>query len=269
MPNICFGLHQALRNPVAPIPDAGASTFYSAMSNVDLKIGNGNSSAVALRTHFAQHSFISHVDIQIGNGKAGMFDVGNEMEDVRFFGGDYGIYTFKPSPGWQFMMVDTYFEGQRKAAIKSQEAGLTIVRMSVKNVPTVIETNPGFYEKLFMEDSRFENISGPALTISNENNAYTQFSLRNIDCNKVPVFAGFPASGKTIPGAGTIYKVKQFFHGLQMADLTAKPVHNTINEIGSVEIISGTCKKRHSRISGNQNVGKPENLWRKRGRRYG
>ncbi len=69
------------------------------MSNVDLQIEDGNPFAVALRTHYAQHSFIEHVDIHIGNGLAGMFDVGNEMEDVRFFGGEYGIYTTKPSPG--------------------------------------------------------------------------------------------------------------------------------------------------------------------------
>ena len=70
--------------------DAGAGTFYSAISNVDLKIEDGNPHAVALRTHFAQHSFVSNVDIWIGKGKAGLFDVGNEMENVRFFGGDYG-----------------------------------------------------------------------------------------------------------------------------------------------------------------------------------
>jgi len=33
-------------NPI-PIPDAGASTFYGAMSNVDLRIDEGNPSAVA------------------------------------------------------------------------------------------------------------------------------------------------------------------------------------------------------------------------------
>ncbi|GGN00681.1 hypothetical protein GCM10010967_38680 [Dyadobacter beijingensis] len=214
-----------------PVPDAGASTFYSAMSNVDLRIGAGNPSAVALRTHFAQHSFISHVDIHAGSGKAGMFDVGNEMEDVRFFGGEYGIYTFKPSPGWQFMMVDTYFEGQRKAAIRSQESGLTIVRMTVKNVPTVLEINPDFYEKLFIEDSRFENVSGPALVISNENNAYTQVSLRNVDCKKVPVLARFRTSGRQIEGQGDIYKVRTLTHGLQMASLDARPAHTTTQEI--------------------------------------
>ncbi|MCF0070354.1 SMP-30/gluconolactonase/LRE family protein [Dyadobacter sp. CY261] len=219
-----------------PIPDAGASTFYSAMSNVDLRIGAGNPSAVALRTHFAQHSFISHVDIYAGDGKAGMFDVGNEMEDVRFFGGEYGIYTFKPSPGWQFMMVDTYFEGQRKAAIRSQESGLTIVRMTVKNVPTVLEVNPNFYEKLFIEDSRFENISGPALVISNENNAYTQISLRHIDCKKVPVLVSFRESGKQIAGKGELFRIKAFNHGLQMAAIDAKPVHTTTQEIETLKI---------------------------------
>lgn len=226
-----------------PIPDAGASTFYSAMSNVDLRIGAGNPSAVALRTHFAQHSFISHVDIHAGEGKAGMFDVGNEMEDVRFFGGDYGIYTFKPSPGWQFMMVDTYFEGQRKAAIRSQESGLTIVRMTVRNVPTVVETNPDFYEKLFMEDSRLENVSGPAFIISNENNAYTQISLRNITCKNVPVLAGFREGRKQIPGPGELYKVKALNHGLQMAAIDVKPVHATTQEIETLKIDPAPVQK--------------------------
>ena len=99
--------------PGKEVRDAGAGTFYSALSNIDLKIEDGNPSAVALRTHFAQHSFVSHCDIQISNGKAGLFDIGNIIEDVKFLGGEYGIYTTKASPGWQFMMLDTYFEGQR------------------------------------------------------------------------------------------------------------------------------------------------------------
>lgn len=94
--------------------DAGAGTFYSAISNIDLRIEDGNPHAVALRTHFAQHSFVSHVDIYIGKGKAGLFDVGNEMEDVRFFGGEYGIYTTKTSPSWQMMILNTYFEDSVK-----------------------------------------------------------------------------------------------------------------------------------------------------------
>ncbi len=214
--------------------DAGASTFYSALSNINLEIEEENPSAVALRTHYAQHSFISHVDIRIGKGKAGMFDVGNEMEDVRFFGGEYGIYTTKPSPGWQFMMVDTYFEGQHTAAIKTQEAGLTIMRMNVRNVPEVIDIDSNFHERLFMEDCRFDNISGAAITISDEDNASNQVSLRNIDCRNVPVFVSYRRSGKQTPGTGAIYKVQHFMHGLQMDSLGADPVIKTIQQMQSL-----------------------------------
>ena len=157
-----------------PVNDAGAGTFYSAISNIDLKIEDGNPEAVALRTHFAQHSFVSYCDIFIGMGKAGLFDVGNEIEDVRFFGGDYGIYTTTASPGWQFMMLDTWFEGQRIAAVKTQQAGLTIVTMTVKNIPEVIKVDPNYWEKLVMEDCSFENVKDPAISFDNEGNANMQ-----------------------------------------------------------------------------------------------
>lgn len=213
------------------VNDAGAGTFYSALSNVDLKIESGNPFAVALRTHYAQHSFISHVDIQIGSGKAGMFEVGNEMEDVRFFGGDYGIYTTKPSPGWQFMMTDTYFEGQRKAAIKTQEAGLTIVRITVKNVPTVIDVDSNYNEKIFIEDGCFERVSGSAFIISNEENAFTQVNIRNVNCYRVPIWSELRNSKKQVLAPGDIYNVKNFTYGWQMEDLGEEPVCKVVKEM--------------------------------------
>ncbi|MCW3118680.1 MAG: gluconolaconase [Chitinophagaceae bacterium] len=229
-----FWFVNGMKTAGKPVYDAGASTFYSALSNVNLKIEDGNPFAVALRTHYAQHSFIAHVDIYAGHGKAGMFDVGNEMEDVKFFGGDYGIYTTKPSPGWQFMTTDTYFEGQRKAAIRTREAGLTIVRMRVKNVPAVIDMMPEFHERLFMEDCHFENVSGAAITIGLEDNAKNQVSLRNIDCKNVPLLVSYLQSGKQTKGAGSIYKVKNYMHGLQMDSLQAEPLIHTIEEIESL-----------------------------------
>ena len=83
--NYMFWFTGSVVEPGKSVNDAGAGTFYSALSNIDLKIEDGNPEAVALRTHYAQHSFISHCDIYIGKGKAGLFDIGNEMEDVRFF----------------------------------------------------------------------------------------------------------------------------------------------------------------------------------------
>jgi hypothetical protein len=122
--------------------DASAGTFYSAMSNIDLEIKDGNPAAVGIRAHYAQHCFLAHMDIRIGVGRAGLEDIGNEAEDLHFYGGEYGIVTIKPSPGWQFTMTDSSFEGQRQAAIKSEEAGLTLFRVQFKNVPTVFSINP-------------------------------------------------------------------------------------------------------------------------------
>jgi sugar lactone lactonase YvrE/polygalacturonase len=226
-----FWFTAGLQLPGQPVQDANAGTFYSALSNIDLRIEDGNPVAVALRTHYAQHSFIAHVDIHTGSGKAGMFDVGNEMEDVRFFGGEYGIYTTRTSPSWQFMMVDTYFEGQRKAAIKTQEAGLTVVRMQVRNVPTVVEINPDFTEKLFMQDCQFDNVTGPALVITEESNSNNQVNLLNIDCRNVPVLASFRQSGKQIAAPGPFYKVNSFTHGWQLDELGAEAAVKTTQDV--------------------------------------
>jgi sugar lactone lactonase YvrE len=212
------------------IRDASAGTFYSALSNINLTIEDGNPSAVALRTHFAQHSFISHCDIHTGNGKAGLFDIGNMIEDVNFFGGEYGIYTTKASPGWQFMMLDTYFEGQRKAAIKTHEAGLTIVRMSVKNVPSVILVDKNYWEKLYMEDCRFEDVSGPAIEVSNEGNAHMQVNIRNLSCKNVQILIHYPELNTNTTAPSQIYSVKKFIYGLQMDDIDSEAKINTTYE---------------------------------------
>ncbi|MEI7524474.1 MAG: glycosyl hydrolase family 28-related protein [Mariniphaga sp.] len=221
--NYMFWFTSSVAEPSGSVNDAGAGTFYSALSNIDLKIDDENPAAVALRTHYAQHSFISHCDISIGQGKAGMFDVGNEMEDVRFYGGDYGIYTTKASPGWQFMMLDTRFEGQRKAAIKTREAGLTIIRMKVKNVPRVIEVEPNYWEKLYLEDCRFEHVTGPAISFEDEGNANMQINLRNIICQNVPVLINYLKSNRQTTAPGEIYNVGKYIYGLQIKDLDKTP----------------------------------------------
>jgi hypothetical protein len=206
------------------VRDAGAGTFYSAICNINLKIENGNPQAVGLRTHFAQHSFVEYVMIDAGNGKAGLFDVGNVMHHVAFYGGEYGIYTTKTSPSWPMMMTDTYFEGQRKAAIMTREGGLTIVRMKAKHMPVVIEIEENYNDRLFIEDSRFEHIGGPALIIGNKNNPTNQISLRRIDCREVPVLVYDRKHGNEIRGSGHIYRIKNYTHGVHMDSLTADPV---------------------------------------------
>ncbi|MHB1023514.1 MAG: glycosyl hydrolase family 28-related protein [Acidobacteriaceae bacterium] len=207
--------------PTSNVVDANPGTFYSAMSNIDFEIHNGNPAAVAIRFHVAQHCFLTHIDFHIGSGLAALHDIGNEAEDLHFYGGQYGIITRRPSPGWQFTLLDSTFEGQRKAAIKEHEAGLTLIRDRFENVPEAISIDPGYAEELWVKDSRFENISGPAMTISNEFNPRTEINLENIICYRVPRFAFFRESSKSIAGPGELYRVETFSHGLTIAQIGA------------------------------------------------
>lgn len=203
--------------------DANSGTFYSSILNVDLRIEDGNPNASAIRAHFAQHCSISNVNIYIGNGRSGIVDPGNHLENVGLFGGEYGINTVKTSPGWPIMLVNSYFEGQRKAAILTNEGGLTIVRMHAKNAPTAVEIKEGAPDRLYMEDCLFENISQPAVILTNANNSATQINLRGIQCSNVPRFALERFTGREVAGTGKLYNVTNFTYGFNMDDLTMEP----------------------------------------------
>jgi len=203
------------------IADANPGTFYSAMSNIDFEIGNDNAAAVAIRFHVAQHGYLAHMDFRLGSALAGLNDVGNEAEDLHFYGGRYGILTKKPSPAWQFTLIDSTFDGQREAAIRENEAGLTVVHTEFRNVPTAIAIDPRYSDQLWVKDSLFENISGPAVIVSNENSRMTEINLEDAACRKVPVFVRFRESGRQLAGPGEIYTVKTFSHGLTLAGLGA------------------------------------------------
>ena len=200
--------------PNNAIADANPNTFYSAMSNIDFEIGEGNPAAVAIRFHVAQHAYLSHMDFHIGSGLAALNQVGNEAEDLHFDGGRYGILTEKTSPAWQFTLIDSTFEHQRDAAIREHEAGVTLIRDTFRNVPTAIDIDPQYSDELWAKDCRFENLSGPAVIISNEKSPHTEIGFENAVLKDVPIFALFRESGKTVPGKGVIYRVTNFNYGL-------------------------------------------------------
>jgi hypothetical protein len=200
--------------PAIGVVDANPGTFYSAMSNVDFEIGDGNPGAVGIRFHIAQHCFLTHMNFHIGSGMAALHDIGNEGEDLHFYGGQYGIMTGRPSPGWQFTLLDSSFDGQREAAIKEHEAGLAIVHDTFRNVPTAIEIEPQHIEELWIKNSRFENISGPAIVISSEKSRLTEINAEGVLCDRVKAFAQLRESGRVFSGKGQIYVVSNFTHGL-------------------------------------------------------
>jgi len=196
------------------VADANPNTFYSAMNNIDFEIGDGNPAAVAVRFHVAQHSFLAHMDFHLGSAMAGVYQAGNEAEDLHFYGGRYGVLTEKTSPAWQFTLIDSVFEGQSEAAIREHEAGLTLIRNTFRNVPKAIDIDEGYPDQLWVKDSRFENITRPVVTISLEKSPLTEIGFENAVLSNAPVFARLRESGKTVPGKGPVYEVKNFTYGL-------------------------------------------------------
>ncbi|MGV8095005.1 MAG: glycosyl hydrolase family 28-related protein [Mangrovibacterium sp.] len=215
----------------SPIRDAWASTFYSGIRNVNIRIEPGNPAAIAVRFHIAQHCFLSHMDFYLNDGNIGVEDIGNEIEYCRFFGGDYGINTGGTSPGWQSLLIDSYFENQQKAAIRTHDAGLTIIRNYFKKMPTAIDIVEGFPEKLWISDSRFEEIGSHAIIISHESNPRTQINLENIVCINVPNFVLMRTSGQQISSSHKQYRMKEFVHGLIYEDLVNHPVLTTRHDM--------------------------------------
>ncbi len=128
--------------------------------------------------------------------------------------GATAILTEKTSPAWQFTLIDSEFEGQSEAAIREHEVGLTLIRNTFRDVPKAIDIDEGYPDQLWVKDSRFENISGPVVTISLEKSPLTEIGFENAVLSNVPVFAKLRESGKMVAGKGAIYEVKNFTYGL-------------------------------------------------------
>ncbi|MBN2281516.1 MAG: gluconolaconase [Candidatus Marinimicrobia bacterium] len=222
--------------------DAGAGTFYSAISNIDFRIEPGNPKAIALRTHFAQHSFVSHCNFYIGDGYAGIYDLGNEIENLKFYGGEYGISSSRTSPGWPMMMIDLYFEGQRSAAILSRNTGMTIISMQVNDVPVAVELQHGISDRLFMENCLFKNVR-KGVVIGVEEKAGSQINLLNVICQNVDVPVHFTPSGQNIEGKSNQYVIKNFVHGLVMEDMVDNSRYRTVSELEDIDSVPANLDK--------------------------
>lgn len=199
--------------------DANAATFYSAISNIDFRIEGRHPGAICLRAHFAQHGFISHCHFELGDGLAGIYDVGNEMEDLTFVGGDYGIVCRMCSPGWPFALLDSVFQGQKKAAVLTSRTGFTGFRLKISDTPRAFGIyQEGSWEKLFLEDCIFENISNAAVSFYQEQKVIQQTNLRQISCKNVPVLVRKENSGKCLTREEPMYHVEDYVCGYYLDD---------------------------------------------------
>jgi hypothetical protein len=199
--------------PGGPIVDATEFTFFSGMSNIDFELQDGNPAAIAVRFHVAQHSELTHMNFRVGTARAAVEDIGNQASDIHVEGGEYGIITKRTAPVWQFLLMDSSFEGQRAAAIKTQEAGFTLIRVSFSNMPVALQISPGEVEQLYGRDLRMENISDAAFAAGNARNPHSAVTLVNVACSAVPHFS---AGEQGIKAPGRHYVVERFSQGLMI-----------------------------------------------------
>jgi hypothetical protein len=188
--------------PGEPVVDANEFTFYSGISNLDFEIGEGNPAAIAVRFHVAQHSFLQHMRFQVGDGRAALEDVGNGAIDLRIEGGEYGIISVRTSPAWQFLLMDSSLTGQRRAAIHTQEVGMTLVRDRIARTPVAVEITPGMTEQLYGRDLVLEDIGQSAVVLGDAQKAHNEVTLDHVECRNVPQMI----EGET--GANGMFAVK-------------------------------------------------------------
>jgi Pectate lyase superfamily protein/SMP-30/Gluconolactonase/LRE-like region len=185
-----YMLQFASRRPAAgdPVVDANEFTFYSGISNLDFEIGVSNTAAIAVRFHVAQHSFLQHMRFQVGDGRAALEDVGNGAFDLQIEGGEYGIISVRTAPAWQFLLMDSSLKGQRRAAIHTQEVGMTLVRDRIAHTPVAIEITHGMTEQLYGRDLVLDDISQSAVVLGDARKAHHQVTFDNVACRNVPQF---------------------------------------------------------------------------------
>lgn len=211
------------------IQDAFNTTFYSGISHINFQIQQNNPFAIAVRFRAAQHSSLEHIRFTINDAKAAVHHIGNEIEHCDFRGGDYGIMTKRTSAGWPVLLLNNNFNNQRKACIRTKEAGLTALYCSFRNAPRVIQIPPHQYEHLYMEQCVMENINKTAIEASHtiipqhspmfnpglqEDDDHLQFlNLKSIECKQVPTILRFRDTNQALTTQETNYTISTMTHG--------------------------------------------------------
>jgi sugar lactone lactonase YvrE len=197
------------------VSDASEGTFYSSMANIDFEMQDGNPAAIAIRFHIAQHCSLQHMDFHVGSCRAALEDIGNQASDIHVYGGTYGIITKRTAPVWQFVLMDSSFEGQKESAIHTMEVGFTLFRVRFSHMPIALQIAPGEVEQLYGRDLQMEDIGTAALKAGNTKNTHSEITLTNIACSNVPTFY---QGDEKVAAPSQNYMMDRFTLGLEIAD---------------------------------------------------
>jgi sugar lactone lactonase YvrE len=201
------------RQPDGTVVDASEFSFNCAMSNIDFEVGEGNPTAVCIRFHVAQHSYLSYMNFKVGSALAAMEDIGNQASNIHITGGKYGILSTRTSPNWQFLLMDSTLENQTLAGIRTQDVGFSLIRCSFSHMPLAIEIPQGQTDQIYGRDLRFDDISQAGIKFGDAKNFKHQVTLENTACSDVP---NFIAGGEKIDAPGKFYIVDHLSAGLEI-----------------------------------------------------
>lgn len=156
------------RRPVGgPVTYANNDTFGSGLINVDIAIGAGNPRAIAVRFGGAQLCILQDLDIDTGDGWAGIDHNANLIQRVRVRGGAVGLNAFAASAGWQTIVLDCRFTGQRETAIRTNnDAKLVIVRTVLADAPRGVECVPDQFVHLYLQDCLLDGLTDTAVLMN-------------------------------------------------------------------------------------------------------
>jgi len=195
------------------VVDASEFSFNCAMSNIDFEVGDGNPSAVCIRFHVAQHSYLSYMNFKVGSALAAMEDIGNQASHVQITGGKYGILSTRTSPNWQFLLMDSVLQNQTLAGIRTQDVGFCMIRCNFSHMPVAIEIPQGQTDQIYGRDLRFDDITQGGIKFGDARNFKHQVTLENTACTDVP---NFIAGGEKIDAPGKYYVVDYLSAGLEI-----------------------------------------------------
>ncbi|MFI5488608.1 glycosyl hydrolase family 28-related protein [Micromonospora echinaurantiaca] len=226
-------LFAAVRRPFQPGTArtfGNNDTFGTGLVNLDIRIGAGNPAAVAVRFSGAQMFLLQDLDIHVGDGYAGIDHNANLIQRVKVHGGRFGMLAYAASPGWQTTVLDTTFEGQRDAAVKLHtDSKLSLIRNRIAHTPAGIVATPGQTQRLYVQDSVFEDIAGAAITLNDSDSvpateepelvrAQNQLNVVQTGVAGVGALLTTAPSGRTWAGPGPSYLVRDATLGLRVSD---------------------------------------------------
>ena len=187
------------------------------MNYVDFYVGEGNPSCgVRAVSHAAQRSYLNSTWIsKVGSGWRAMEDIGNDSSNVHITGGKYGIISTRTSPAWQFLLLDSTFEGQSVAGVRTQDVGFSFIRCSFSHMPVAIEIPEGQSDQIYGKDLRFNDINEMGVKFGDYLNFKHEVTLENTGCVDVPHFV---SGTEKVDAPGKYYMVDHLAAGLEIGN---------------------------------------------------